>query len=204
MLELIQSKSIKEDRLIVGIYGFPGSGKTTMAEELKAFGAVVVPMDGFHYYKSELDKFPDPKLAHSRRGAPFTFDSEQFVNSIKDIKSGIKCSLPAFDHGIGDPVPNQFVVETTDKLVVVEGLYLNLGMQPWSSVNELYDILVLINVDEQTAIERLINRHLACGLSASHDAAMERVLVNDVPNGKLVLENQYRKPDIIINNNQNR
>ena len=32
-------------------------------------------MDGYHYYRSELDEMSDPELAHARRGAEFTFDS---------------------------------------------------------------------------------------------------------------------------------
>jgi hypothetical protein len=32
-------------------------------------------MDGFHYYKSELDTMEHPAEAHRRRGAPFTYVS---------------------------------------------------------------------------------------------------------------------------------
>jgi pantothenate kinase len=45
--------------------------------------AAVVSMDGYHYYKHQLDKFEDPKEAHARRGAAFTFNADRFVKDVK-------------------------------------------------------------------------------------------------------------------------
>lgn len=69
-------------KYMVGIAGAPGSGKTTLAQlvcqrinQLAAKQhtqqpvAVVVPMDGFHYYKHELDQMPDPKVCEAAAGA---------------------------------------------------------------------------------------------------------------------------------------
>jgi len=59
---------------LVGIAGSPGSGKSTLAQQvaksitLKAQQqglsrvATVAPMDGFHYYKRQLDQMPDPQV----------------------------------------------------------------------------------------------------------------------------------------------
>jgi hypothetical protein len=67
-------------RVFVGIAGSPGSGKSTLASAVRdklnaAAGddvAVVFPMDGFHYYRSQLADpamFPDPEAARAPRGA---------------------------------------------------------------------------------------------------------------------------------------
>ena len=63
--------------LIIGIAGAPGSGKSTLAAlaaqrinelALQEEGpsahpvAVVVPMDGFHLYRRQLDAMPDPQV----------------------------------------------------------------------------------------------------------------------------------------------
>ena len=42
---------------------------------------------GFHYYRTELDAMPDPKEAHARRGAHWTFNAQAFVTAIQDLKS---------------------------------------------------------------------------------------------------------------------
>lgn len=36
----------------------------------------MVPMDGWHFSRAQLDVMPDPKLAHDKRGAEWTFDGE--------------------------------------------------------------------------------------------------------------------------------
>lgn len=60
---------------IIGIGGCPGSGKTTLSREVArrltvlctehglTRTAVVAPMDGFHFYKKQLDQMPDPKVS---------------------------------------------------------------------------------------------------------------------------------------------
>lgn len=76
----------------IAVAGAPGSGKTTLcalvAERLMAKGVTtsVVPMDGFHYYRRELDMMPDPTLAHAKRGAHWTFNAERLVSTLKSIR----------------------------------------------------------------------------------------------------------------------
>jgi pantothenate kinase len=78
---------------LVGVAGVPGSGKSTLVravcERLNARGtpAVVVPMDGFHYYRRQLDQMPDAELAHARRGAEWTFDARAYHACLAGIKS---------------------------------------------------------------------------------------------------------------------
>jgi len=52
----------------IGIGGTPGAGKSTLCHYLKrrleqqyGIKALVVGMDGYHYYRSYLDKMPDPE-----------------------------------------------------------------------------------------------------------------------------------------------
>ena len=72
----------------IGLAGAPGSGKSTLAEALRErLGELltVIPLDGYHYYRSELDDMEDPEKAHARRGAPFTFNAPKFGEAlIKD------------------------------------------------------------------------------------------------------------------------
>jgi pantothenate kinase len=72
--------------------------------------AAVVPMDGFHLYRRQLDALPDPGEAHARRGAPWTFDAAAFVECVRRVRGGGGVLAPSFDHGTGDPVADNIQV----------------------------------------------------------------------------------------------
>lgn len=129
----------KKKRFMVGVCGAPGSGKSTLAKNVVRIingiqgekCAVMVPMDGFHYFKSELDQFEDPEAAHARRGAYWTFDGDGFVDIVRQLKDGggdgATVYAPSFDHGMGDPSPGKISIEPHHSIVIVEGNYLMLG-----------------------------------------------------------------------------
>jgi pantothenate kinase len=74
----------KGGRILIGICGIPGSGKSQLArhvvDRLNANSAnrqaVVVGMDGWHLTRAQLAAMPNPDEAKARRGAPWTFDDE--------------------------------------------------------------------------------------------------------------------------------
>jgi len=128
---------VSPSRYVVGVIGPPGSGKSTLAKQVVHIinsiqgeeCAVMLPMDGFHYYKWQLDVFDDPDAAHARRGAHWTFDAEGFVKLVERV---VNCPdevilAPSFDHGSGDPVEKDISIERHHSIVIVEGNYLLLG-----------------------------------------------------------------------------
>lgn len=74
-------------RLLIGLCGIPGSGKSQLASHVVQMlnkqnarrgalndVAIVVGMDGWHLSRAQLERMPDPQLAKDRRGAAWTFD----------------------------------------------------------------------------------------------------------------------------------
>ena len=98
-------------RVFVGA-GSP-AGKSTLAAAVRdrvnaaagAPGAVVLPMDGFHYPRAALADFPDPDEARRRRGAPWTFDADAFVAAVAEARANRDAvtRVPEFDHEVHDP-----------------------------------------------------------------------------------------------------
>lgn len=104
--------------------------------------------DGFHYTKAELMQFDDPVTAFRRRGAPFTFDAEAFLDLLFKLKElpvtnknepELTLLAPSFDHAEKDPVENSIPVSSRNQVVIVEGNYTLLDEDPWRQIASLVD-----------------------------------------------------------------
>lgn len=180
-------------RYVIGLAGMPGSGKTTFAAQLQtnfqqesSASLQVLSMDGFHLSKAQLQQLPNPERAVARRGAPWTFDAEGFVQKIRALKTGQSTvTWPSFDHGRGDPVADALVVEPSCQFVVIEGLYILYREGAWAGLAGLFDETWYLDTPPELAQTRLVQRHQqAWGIS--HEQALERVLSSDAKNAALV------------------
>jgi pantothenate kinase len=199
-LKQTASEIDNSSQLWVGLAGSPGSGKSTLAQALKtALGDLlaVIPMDGYHYYRSELDKMDDPQQAHLRRGAPFTFNANRFVDELIKARAIGEGSFPGFDHAVGDPVENEITLSRSHKIVLVEGNYLLLDTAPWCQLHEkLFDITWYLDVPLEECIQRLCKRHVQVG--CSEEEARHRVALNDGINAELISKVSPKNADKII------
>jgi len=118
-------------------------------------------MDGYHLTRAQLSAMPDPAYAHSRRGAPFTFDGEAYLTLIKLVRQPITTSsktvfAPSFDHAIKDPVENDIAIEPSTRVLVFEGNYLSLNKEPWNMAARLMDERWFVEVAFGIAKKRLV------------------------------------------------
>jgi len=173
-------------RLIVGLAGAPGAGKSTVAAALAARlpGAVVLPMDGFHFPQAELVALG----RRERMGAPDTFDVDAFVALLEHLRSvagsGTTVLAPGFDRRVEEPVPGAIELRPDRRTVILEGNYLLLRKGGWQRVAPLLDLSVGVVLDEATRHDRLIARHIAFGKTP--DAARAWALGPDERNAAAI------------------
>lgn len=123
---------------------------------------------------------------------------------------------PSFDHALKDPVPDDILLSSRTRLVIIEGNYTLLKRSPWDQIANTCDercvrrALLSLGpwltfsrwlVDAPIAVvkERLAQRHLAAGIETSAAAAAKRAEENDIPNGELI-RSLLVTPDVIIEN----
>ena len=165
--------SAASGRLLVGLAGAPGAGKSTVAAALAARlpGSVVLPMDGFHLPQARLVELG----RRDRMGAPDTFDVDGFVALLRRLReassAGSTVLAPGFDRTVEEPVPDAVALPPQRPIVIVEGNYLLLERDGWGPVADLLDLTVGLVVDDAVRRERLIARHVAFGKSPDAAAA---------------------------------
>ncbi|KAJ1970081.1 hypothetical protein IWQ62_000187 [Dispira parvispora] len=155
-------------------------------------------MDGYHWPRAVLETFPDPEETLRRRGAPHTFDAASFLALVQAIRQplvlgGHPAAIhgPTFDHAIKDPVPNGVTIIQSHRLVVFEGLYIQLQSTPiWEEIPPLMDEQWWVECPESTCRERLINRHITSGICKNSVDAAHRADTNDIVNGRFVLKHR--------------
>jgi len=152
-------------------------------------------MDGFHLYRWQLDRMDDPEEAHARRGAHWTFDAEAFVRCLESLRDGGAVSAPSFDHGVGDPVASDIDIRPHHTVVVVEGNYLLLDIEPWRKVSGILDEVWYVDTPVDVAMERIFERQTGNGLAP--ETSRWRIANNDRPNAELVLTTRTRA-DLVL------
>jgi len=156
----------------------------------------MVGLDGWHLTRSQLDAFPGEQahLAHDRRGAHWTFDCSDYVDFVYSLRQDVTSAsaiikAPSFDHAIKDPTPEAIHIMFYHRIIVIEGLYTFLSIEPWCQGGRLFDERWFIDVDIVEARRRLIARHVITGVAKDWEEAEKRADNNDIPNGVFLMSN---------------
>ena len=181
-------------RLLLGVAGAPGAGKSRLARFLaRTYGAVVVPMDGFHLADVELAR----RGILDRKGAPESFDAWGYAALLERLhtRADHVVMAPSFERGLEQPVAGSIPVPPDVGLVVTEGNYLLLDEEPWHQVRRRLDTVWHVITHDTLRLERLLARHVEFGKSPAEARAwVERV---DQPNAVLV-ERARNRADLVL------
>ena len=172
--DLIEQRASGSARLVVGIIGAPGAGKSTLAAEFERILAdrgietALVPMDGFHLSQAELVRLG----RRDRMGAADTFDTESYVSTLRTVRSTTADVLaPGFDRDVEEPVPDAIRIPASARVVITEGNWLLLPDDGWDAVAPHLDLTIAVLIDDEVRVPRLVARHVAHGKTPAEATA---------------------------------
>ena len=180
ILNLSQNQHV----VMIAIAGAPGSGKSTIGENLHNIigeKSCLIPMDGFH-----LDNIILRDLGLiSVKGAPETFDLTNFARLIDKAKNKNLARYPLFDRNRDSVIEDGGKVSDSACIFLFEGNYLLFNEAGWSDLAKKWDASIWLDVSLDVIEERLIARWIEHGLSEND--AIARARSNDLANAKRII-----------------
>jgi pantothenate kinase len=158
-------------RVLIGIIGAPGAGKSTLSAAVLAqlatgpapLASALVAMDGYHLAQHVLDAAGLAEI----KGAPQTFDAAGYVALLERIAGGRGADeviyAPEFRRALEEPIAGAVPVGPDVDVVLTEGNYLLSDEPPWHRVGELLTEAWYLDVPDELRLERLVSRHIAFG-----------------------------------------
>lgn len=197
-----------ERRVLIGVTGNPGAGKTTLVQALAAALApdpppglapgewvAHVPMDGFHLADVELRRLG----RRDRKGAPDTFDGQGYLNLLRRLRADEPSVVyaPTFERTLEQPLAAAVPIPPAARLILTEGNYLLLDTEPWSAIAGELDEAWYCALDDERRRDRLTARHVAFGKEPDFAARWVREV--DEANARLITASRARA-DLIVPN----
>ena len=179
-------------RQMLGIAGAPGTGKSTFARSLAdALGgqqSIVVPMDGFHLANEIIEGTP----LRNRKGAIDTFDAGGYFSLLARLRAREKQTVyaPSYRRGLEEPIAASIAVPYAIEFVITEGNYLLSTAPGWDRIHSLLDEIWFIDTARELRIERLIERHIAFGMT--RECATAWATGPDEANARYIESTRYR------------
>lgn len=197
-------QSAKKNRVIIGMAGPTGAGKSVLAvlfKELAKQAALpcafeVVTIDAYHFPNRHLlAEIVDGVPLKQNKGRFDTYDVAALAADLKNFSRGADIAFPAYSRKLHDPVPNQIKICTPATLLLIEGLWLLSDLGEWKQIRPLLNSCYFIESDQERTRQAVIKRHMTGGRTL--ESASKHYEEVDGRNSELVLRDRGKADKIV-------
>lgn len=179
--------------LFIGISGGSGSGKTTIVrrifKEVPERSIAIIEHDAYYKDQSNITYEERCKTNYDH---PFAFDTDLFVEHIKELKKGSVIQKPIYDYSIHNRKKETIKVEPKE-IIIVEGLLVFYEER----IRDLLDIKIFVDTDADIRILRRINRDMR-DRGRSLESIMNQYMSTVRPAHEQFIEPTKKYADIIV------
>lgn len=179
------------ERIVIGIAGGTGSGKTTIAKKIyQAFKNNSVILSHDYYYKAheEMSFEERTKLNYDH---PDSLDTDMLVSHVKQLKEGVAIKHPTYDfvtHARGE-----WQEMDPAKIIIVEGILIFTSKE----LCDLCDVKLFVDTDADVRFIRRLRRDVE-KRGRSMDSVINQYLNTVKPMHEQFVEPSKAKADLII------
>lgn len=179
--------------LFIGISGGSGSGKTTIVrriyKEVPERSIAIIEHDAYYKDQSNITYEERCKTNYDH---PFAFDTDLFVEHIKELKKGSVIQKPIYDYSTHNRKEETIKVEPKE-IIIVEGLLVFYEER----IRDLLDIKIFVDTDADIRILRRINRDMR-DRGRSLESIMNQYMSTVRPAHEQFIEPTKKYADIIV------
>lgn len=180
------------NRVIIGICGGTGSGKTTLAEKIyKEFDSCSTHISMDSYYKSDAS-IPLEERAKCNYDHPDAFETDLLVKHLKELKKGNAVDVPQYDY-CNHLRKDEFTRVKSNRIIIVEGILLFENIK----LCNMLDIKIYVDTDADVRILRRIMRDVN-ERGRSLDSVINQYQSTVKPMHEQFVEPYKRRADIIV------
>lgn len=181
-----------EEKMVIGIAGGTGSGKTTLTKRIqKTFQSDVVVLSHDYYYKSNshLTFEERTKLNYDH---PDAFDTDLLIKHIKALKAGKTIEHPVYSF-VEHTRLNETVKVRPAKVIIVEGILIFEN----KTLCNLMDIKVFVDTDADLRLIRRLLRDVK-DRGRDLDSVLTQYMNTVKPMHEEFVDPSKKRADIII------
>jgi len=183
----------RSTRLVIGIAGGSGSGKTTVAQAiLHRVGPERISFLQHDAYYKDLSGLPPAQRAEVNFDHPNSLENDLLVQHIQQLKRGNTVEVPIYDFSIHARTKQTFSVQSRS-VVLVEGILIFAE----AALRELFDIKIFVDTDADIRFIRRLQRDIT-ERGRTVDSVIKQYLTTVRPMHLEFVEPSKRYADVII------